>query len=422
MLTPELLAALRQPAGQDLLGEAERLIDDPFAAQKLRHRAAPELAAAAVEQVRLRRRAAGKFSRAAVMWFSPGLLEQSSGEVIARHRAARFAPWRDLPVGDYCCGLGGDAVAVAAYAPVVAVDRDPLALALTGANAEALGCAGRIRLVAGELPADAPGLAAAWVDPGRREAGRTRKLEAISPTLAEVLSLRHRTPHLGVKLSPATSDAELESVVGTIPHEREFLSVAGECRELALWVGELARPVAGEASCRRATLLPLGVELAGVPEPYAEAREPGAWLLEPDAAVIRAGLVGNLARRLEAWPIDPRLSYLSTDRPVETPFARCYRVERPEPFSGKALAARLRGLGAGDVVLKTRGSALQPEAMRHQLRGVLKQGKAECCPVVFLTRLDGRAVMIVGERFDSGRNQPDPEAPGAAHAEPVSRA
>jgi len=404
VLTPELLGQLRMPEGQSLLQEAERLIDDPFAAQKLRRFAAPELAAAAVEQVRLRRRAVSKFNRAAQLWFSPGLLEQSSGEVIAKHRAQRYQLWKDVAVGDFCCGLGGDALALAAQGHVTAVDRDSLALALTRANAELLGVADRIQLLQGELPQAAPSVRAAWVDPGRREAGRTRKLAAISPTLAEVLSLRSRTSHLGIKLSPASSDEELEAELGTIPHEREFLSVDGECRELALWIGDLAQLPVGSAPLRRATLLPNGATLAGIPEPFPAVRKPGAWLLEPDAAVIRSGLVGNLALELGAWPVDARLSYLSADRHVVSPFVRCYRIEAPEPFSAKALGARLRGFGAGDVVLKTRGSVLQPEAVRHQLRGVLKQGKAECCPVVFLTRLDGRAVMIVGERFDSGRN------------------
>jgi hypothetical protein len=126
--------------------------------------------------------------------------------------------------------------------------------------------------------------------------------------------------------------------------------------------------------------------------------------LEPDAAVIRAGLVGNLAHSLGAWPIDERLAYLAVPGMVETPFARTYRIQAPEPFSGKALAAKLRRLGAGDVVLKTRGSVLQPEAVRQQLRGVLKLGRADCRPVVFLTRLSGRAVMIWGERSGSGRS------------------
>jgi hypothetical protein len=402
LLSPELLRALQSPAGQALLERAEALADDPFAAQKLRPAASPELAAAAVEQVRLRLRARSKFSRAGEMWFSPSLLEQSSGEVIAVHRARRYLPWRDSGVGDLCSGLGADATALASACRVVAVDRDPLALALTRANADALGVGERIRLICGELPGAAPRLRAAWVDPGRREAGRTRKLEAISPTLAEVLSLRESIPHLGVKLSPATDHGELDAVMGTIPHERQFISMAGECRELALWLDELVQAPGGAARIRRATLLPGGAELVGAPEAFETVSQPQGWLLEPDPAVIRAGLVANLARELGAKPIDPQLAYLTADHPVDSPFVRCYRIDSPEPFSGKALAARLRKLGASDVTFKTRGSVLQPEALRQQLRGVLKQGKADCRPVVFLTRLDSRAVMIVGERIELG--------------------
>lgn len=404
MLTSELLSQLRAPAGERLLARAAELIDDPFAVQKLRGDASLALAAAAVDQVRLRVRAAAKFSRAADMWLSPGLLEQSTGELVATHHARRIAAWAEERVGDLCCGLGSDAIALAGHATVIAVDRDPLALALTAANAEVYGVRDRMKLVRGELPAAAPRVPAAWVDPGRRESGRTRGLAAISPSLGEVLSLRSQTPHLGVKLSPATSDAELDPLVRGMPHERELISVAGECRELVLWLGALARRPEGVGCVHRATLLPGGAELAGVPEPFPAPRASEGWLLEPDAAVIRAGLVGNLARRLGAWPIDERLAYLATPGMAETPFARTYRIDAPEPFSGKALSAKLRMMGAGDVVLKTRGSVLRPEAVRQQLRAVLKLGRADCRPVVFLTRLSGRAVMIWGERSGSGRS------------------
>jgi hypothetical protein len=399
MLTPELLEALRSPAGRELLARAEALAEDPFAVQKLGPHVPRELAAAAVDQARLRRRARSKFSRAAEMWFAPSLLEQASGEIASRHRAGRFRHWDR--VGDLCCGLGADTVFLAAHAQVAAVDRDPLALALARANAEVFGCSERVQQARGELPAAAPRVPAAWVDPGRREgARRTRRLDSISPTLEEALSLRERIGSLGIKLSPASHDAELEAVLAGVPHEREFLSVQGECRELALWTGELA-----SALPRRATVLPSGAELAGKPAALGPARPPQGWLLEPDPAVIRAGLVGNLAELLGAWPIDPKLAYLAVSSPPDTPLAAVYRIEEPQPFSGKALAERLRRLEASDVVIKTRGAAAQPEILRHQMRGVLKQGRPDCRPVVFVTRLGPRPIMILGERFGPGADE-----------------
>ncbi len=405
LLTPELLDELRSAAGLELLRRAAAYREDPFAAEKLRGGARLELAAAAVEQVRLRARAAAKFARAAEMWFSPSLLEQASGDVIARYRAARFAREADgaAEVGDFCAGLGGDALALAEHTRVVAVDRDALARALVRANAETLGRAARVEVRAGELPRDAPSMRRAWVDPGRREGGRrTRRLDEMSPTLEEILSLRSRIKGLGVKLSPAADHAELDALLGGVAHQREFLSVHGECRELALWLGELSREGGEPAASRRATLLPAGQVLAGEPEPLREIRAPGEWLLEPDGAVVRAGLVGNLAERLGAWGVDLHLAYLSHDRRPATPFATVYRVGEAEPFSGKRLAARLRALGASDVVLKTRGAAVKPEILRQQLRAVLKQGRPDCRPVVFLTRFEHRPVMMLGECVGSG--------------------
>jgi THUMP domain-containing protein len=421
VLTVELLEKLQSEEGQALLARAAALADDPFAVQRLRAEAPPELAAAAVEQVRLRRRAAAKFSRASGMWFTPSLLEQSSGEVVSRYRAMRFARWAggESPapvIGDLGCGLGADAIFLAEHVRIAAVDRDPVALALTRANAVVFGRDTGIELRRGDLPADAPEVPAAWVDPGRREEGepgtgakgrgyrRTRRLDRMSPTLAEVLSMRARIPHLGIKLSPATDHAELDRLMTGTPHEREVLSVKGECRELALWLGDLAA-VDGKVVPRRATLLPAGAQLAGEPVPSGVVRPPGEWLLEPDAAVIRAGLVGNLGEQLGAWAIDPRLAYLSAEQAPDTPFARVYRIEPPAPFGVKRLGAHLRELEAGDVVFKTRGAAVEPEILRRQLRRVLKQGRPDCRPVVFITRLDGRPVMMVGESLGAGAEQ-----------------
>lgn len=400
MLTPELLETLQSPAGRELLRRAAELEADPFAAQKLRPLAAPDLCAAAVDQVRLRERAAAKFPRAAEMWFSAPLLEQSSGEVIAAHRARRYQGY--AVVADLCAGLGGDALELARYAAVLAVDRDPLALALTRANCRALETRCPVTTVAADLPAGAPEAEAAWADPGRREGGRrTRRLDQVSPSVGDLLTLLPHYGGLGIKLSPATDHGELDQALGTQQHEREAISVQGECRELVAWLGELS------SAPRRATLLPGGDTLAGEPRPLPPPAPPGAYLLEPDAAVLRVGLVGNLAAELDAWPLDPQLAYLSSQRPITTPFARAYRIQQAEPFSARRLADLLRERRAGDVVLKTRGFAGTPETLRRSLRAVLKQGEPGTAPVVFITRLAERAVMMLGERLGAGTDESD---------------
>jgi hypothetical protein len=402
LLTLELLEALRTPEGEALIRAADELRAEPLRAiEALRRRGAPELARAAYEQALLRPRAAAKFSRAETMFFTRPLLEQASAEVVAAHRARRFADF--AAAADLCCGVGGDALALAAVTRTLAVDADPLAARLTVLNAAAHGHAPALGAVVARIPEFVPRVPAAFIDPGRRResgavtpgaGGRTTRVEEMSPPLSAILSLLDALPNLGIKLSPAVSHHELDGALARLEHEREAISVAGECRELVVWTGALA-------GCpRRATLLPGGQSLVGTGGEELDIRAPGCYLYEPDAAVIRARLVARAAAELGAWGIDPALAYLSSDGFRALPWAAAYRIEGPQPFSRKSLTELLRRRGAGDVVLKTRGFAARPEELQRQLG--LRGGQRSVCPVVFLTRLGGRAMMIVGERVGAG--------------------
>jgi hypothetical protein len=65
-------------------------------------------------------------------------------------------------------------------------------------------------------------------------------------------------------------------------------------------------------------------------------------------------------------------------------------VEDWFPFGLKRLRSYLRQRGIGRVVVKKRGSPLQPEALIHDLR---LQGEQE--RVLFLTQLRGKPIVIV---------------------------
>src|SRR5689334_19211329 len=110
-------------AGLALLGEA-MACDLGDAAQlreltRLRRQATPERAAAAYEIAVLRRRAAAKFGAAELLYFTREALEQASGERIAGYRAQRYQAYGT--VADLCCGTGGDTLALAGVANVIAV-------------------------------------------------------------------------------------------------------------------------------------------------------------------------------------------------------------------------------------------------------------------------------------------------------------
>jgi SAM-dependent methyltransferase len=238
--------------GQALLAEA-MTCDLSDAAQlreltRLRRQATPERAAAAFEFARLRQRAAAKFGAAESLYFTREALEQASGERIAGYRAGRYQSYGT--VADLCCGAGGDTLALAGVADVIAVDRDPLRLAMAAANARALCLADRISFVEADLEqAPAPDAAAIFFDPARRRAGRrVFALSDYRPSVALARRWRVRVPAIGIKVAPGVTDEDV-AALDNLALEVEFISVDGELKEALLWHGPLATPG------RRATLL-----------------------------------------------------------------------------------------------------------------------------------------------------------------------
>jgi hypothetical protein len=126
MPAPSTLRLLLTGPGREALQEAQAAEPRPedFLAlvQKLERRFPSALAAAAAEQAILRRKARAKFREADRMFFATEALEQATAQPVAEYRAARFASL--ALVFDLTCGLGGDALALAQVAPVIASDID----------------------------------------------------------------------------------------------------------------------------------------------------------------------------------------------------------------------------------------------------------------------------------------------------------
>ncbi len=344
-------------------------------------------AQAVLETVLLRQMAAAKFSRAAEMFFVREALEQASSEMVAAHRARRFADVGASHVADLGCGIGGDSLALAAYSEVTGVDWDPVRVAMAQENVRVYGHGDRFHPLQADLLALTPlPVDACFFDPARRD-GQGRRLFSVEdyrPPLSFVQRWRTWVPETAVKISPGVDYAELPPDA-----EIEFISVDGDVKDGVLWFGDLRT-----AAKRRATLLPgphtlTDADLAEVP-----VSAPQAYLYEPDKAVIRAHLVEALAARLGAAKIDAEIAYLTAAECRETPFARCFAVEDVFPFQLKRLRHYLRERGIGQVTIKKRGSPLEPDELRRQLR---LHGDGSC--IVFLTMVRGETAVIIGHEM-----------------------
>ncbi|GAA2763546.1 class I SAM-dependent methyltransferase [Streptomyces paradoxus] len=380
------LALLLTPEGRALLDEVRDT--DPAqelaVATRLRREHPAELVSAALGQARLRQRAAVKFGAedAGRMFFTPNGVEQSTRASVAAYRARRMADLGITSVADLCCGIGGDAIALArAGIRVLAVDRDPQTAAAARANADALGLTGLVEVREADVTdVDTAGFDAVFVDPARRGGrGRIFDPEAYSPPLSWAVSAARRAPRAALKIAPG------------IPHEAvpedaeaEWISDGGDVKEAVLWFGT-------EPGAVRATLLPGPRTLLsrGLPDPGV--RPPGRYLYEPDGAVIRAHLVAEVADRVGGGLLDATIAYVTADALHPTPYATAYEITDHLPFNVKKLKALLRERRVGTLTVKKRGSAVEPEELRRKVK---PQGPHAA--TVFLTRVAGAPAMLIG--------------------------
>lgn len=378
------VAALRSPSGRAVLAGIGRY-DGTAAirtATDLRSAGYPaELVAAALTQARLRQRGRIKFGADAErMLFTPDGLEQATRASVADHRAARFARAGMRPVADLCCGIGGDLVALArAGCDVHGVEIDPVTVAVAGANAEELEVADRARVSAADATSlDTGGYDAVFLDPSRRSAGRrVFNPDAYAPPWSFITGVLRQDAC--VKVAPGIPHGRIPAGV-----EAEWISDGGALKEAALWSGAL------HSVDRRATLLPGGATLVGADMGPPPVRRPGRWLYEPDGAVIRAHLVAEAAAEVDGALLDPTIAYFTTESQMTTAYATSYEVTDVLRFSVKRLRALLQQRDVGAVTVKKRGSPIEPETLRQQLR---LTGSAHA--VVVVTRVAGTPAVLV---------------------------
>ncbi|MER5784483.1 class I SAM-dependent methyltransferase [Streptomyces mobaraensis] len=354
-------------------------------ATRLRRDHPAELVSAALGQARLRQRAVAKFGTedAYRMYFTPNGVEQATRASVAAYRARRFTDLGVRRLADLCCGIGGDAIALArAGVSVLAVDRDPLTCAVARANAAALGLSDLIEVRCADVTeVGVAGYDAVFVDPARRGGrGRIFDPEAYSPPLSWAVETARTAPHAALKIAPGVPHEAIPEDA-----EAEWISDGGDVKEAVLWFGTAP-------GARRATLLPAGTTLTGTGLPDPAVRPVGRYLYEPDGAVIRAHLVADVAAEVSGGLIDETIAYVTSDELHPTPYASAYEITDVLPFNLKKLKALVRERGIGVAVIKKRGSAVEPEELRKKLK---LEGMNSC--VIVLTRVAGAPTMLLGQ-------------------------
>lgn len=375
-LVTEAGAALLQRLADEDLSETNTLT----LLTKLRRTYSAEQAGAALTMARLRQKATLKFGAdAARMFFTPDALEQASDPLVRCYRSVGVAGRRVYDMG---CGIGADSLAFAAAgAHVTGVDSDTLRVAMARYNASALGLAARFEVA--DIREVSPSADMIFFDPARRDEGGRRifNVEQYQPPLSTIR--RWQAAQKMIKLSPGVALEQLAGYEGAV----EFISVRGDLKEAVLHLG-VAMPL------HRATLLTdeAAYHMDVGETVTAPLSEPRAWLAEPDPAVLRAGLVADLALMLGAYQLDETIAYLTADELPRSPWVRSWRVLDWMPLHLKRLRAYLRDQRVGRVTVKKRGVSMTPEEVLAALK--LKGSESR---VLVLTRCLGQHCVLICE-------------------------
>ncbi|TFV60442.1 class I SAM-dependent methyltransferase [Mycobacterium sp. PS03-16] len=342
--------ALRDAAGRPLT--ADSLIRDIAALRT----SFGDRAAVLVETVRLRRKAADKLPDARDWLFTDEALQQATAAPVAAHRAHRLTGRR---VHDATCSIGTELAALRIRAAqVVGSDLDPVRLAMARHNLDSGGDG--VPLLRADALYPVTRDTVVLVDPARRRAGRrTFDPRDYTPPLDAVFDT-YAGRDLVVKCAPGI-DFDAVRRLG-LRGEVEVTSLAGSVREACLWSPGLT--TAGVT--RRASLLDRGEEVTDADPDDCPIAPAGRFLVDPDGAVVRAGLVRHYAARHGLWQLDPAIAYLSGER--IPPGVRGFEVLEEVAFHERRLRQALTAHDAGAVEILVRGVDVDPDALRHRLK------------------------------------------------------
>ncbi|MGE2724749.1 THUMP-like domain-containing protein [Mycolicibacterium pulveris] len=346
---------LRSDAGAQALREvAERpLTDSTLVADIAWARGRfGEHAGVLVETTVLRRKAAAKLPCADGWLFTDEALQQATAAPVARHRARRLAGRR---VHDATCSIGTELAALADSAEILlGSDIDPVRLAMARHNVA------DVDLCRADALRPITRGAVVVLDPARRRGGRRRfDPRDYTPALDALLTV-YRDHDVVVKCSPGIDFTAVRGLGFT--GEIEVTSLAGSVREACLWSDVLAEATV----TRRATILDTGEQITDADPDDCAVAPAGRWIVDPDGAVVRAGLVRHYAARHGLWQLDRDIAYLSGDRLPDG--VRGFEVLEQISFSERRLRQALSARDVGALEILVRGVDVDPDGLRSRLR------------------------------------------------------
>ncbi len=402
-MTSDELQQLLEPGVMEELRVHEH--DDPAAFAMKHHGRRGFPVRAFAEQIACRKKARRKLpglSQRSLLYTTLSL-EQASGERTAGYRSG-LEGMKGNTVLDMTGGLGIDSFFFSRrFDKVICVERDPVLAGIAGHNFRELG-ADNIQIITGDSIAflrtcQDKSLDWIYIDPARRRGGkRIVTLQQSEPNVAELHDLLLRkSRNICIKASPAH---EITAFRGMLPSLREILvlSVDRECREILLFCREASAGDDPFPIVRAVCLSENGERVFSTgKEPFSGKQDigtVGAYLYEPDPAIIKARLVPVLARIHDMHFFNFHVELLTSDKRVASFPGRRFRVCDIQPYKPRYFSRYLKNNGIGAASVHRRNFPLSPDEIRRRYR--LKESRRR---FLFFTRdRDAALICIVCER------------------------
>lgn len=371
----ESLAFFASEVGQKLLEKYKDLKPDELPALVLRlAKQGVSFPSELATLLKLRHKSIGKFSLAGSMFFTNDGLEQASGENISQYIANRFKGIvKEGVVTDLTCGIGGNTIFLAKYFKVRAVDIDEAHLYCARHNADLYGVGTKIEFINGRAQDNIKASQAYIIDPQRIRSGQTKTRSILNsePRITEILpQILKETDNVCIKISPAFDYEEISNLAGD--PEIELISEGNTNKGAFLWFGGF------KTAQRRATILDAKESVSFNDHLSLDNLRVSAqlkkYLLIPNKAIIKAGLIDQIASLYSLSRISDKNEFLTTDTLITYPdkVFRVFELIEESAFSIKNSKNLIKRQGLDRAHILTRNFKINPEELRQRLK--LKEG------------------------------------------------
>ena len=282
--------------------------------------------------------------------------EQASSKAAALHKANQLQLREVTHVTDLMCGIGGDTAAFRkAQFEVRAIDHDPFRAQCAAHNAN---CPSTIQDIR-EYVDDGSFV---HLDPPRRDSSGKRRhhWNELLPCPVVLRELQTNISRGMYKLAPGTNPNEPDLSQCRL----EWLSERGRLTQCLAWWGETPTDE------RSVVRLDDGWTFRGVPTPELNHRgEFGSYLIRADPLLERSELQWTYARSLASMEgVCPGLGLLTADTLPKGSGLDVWEIEEVLPWREKKLKAAIRTREGGEVIVHTRGRAVDPDQAALTLR------------------------------------------------------